>query len=418
MTDTSAHFRSVLRGYDPAQVDQHVHKLAQAAAAAQQEAGERTIEVSKLEAARVQLQGELERQAQRARDVAEAQLKAAAPTYAGLGERIGSILTLADKEADEMRTRAQADAAHHHALADESALATRQQSDDYATETRSTVDSEVARILEEAKRHADSLLDDADRQAMARLEEAEAVYERARAKSAAAAVDFETTLAARRETSALELLAEISTAEQQLAAVQARSEEIRKDSERAQHEAASRSAQQLEQASTQALTLVAEAKTKAERIRGDSERELAAATQRRDSINAQLTNVRQMLATLGGVAMVAPMELPDASADQPEVAADAEGQESLAAAEAEGLATVAADQVDGASTNAGDDIETEVAPEAELAPDEAGLSDRDRQRRAMTGGPTDLGVAAEEHAEEPQPDNRTSKPGRKAGSRR
>jgi len=443
MTDSSAHFRSVLRGYDPAQVDQHVHELAQAATVAQQEAAERTIEVSKLEAAHAQLQGELERQAQRARDVAEAQLKAAAPTYAGLGERIGSILTLADKEADEMRTRAQADAAHHHALADESALATRQTADDYATETRSTVDSEVARILEEAKRHADSLLDDADRQAMARLEEAEAVYERARAKSAAAAVDFETTLAARRETSALELLAEISAAEHQLAAVQARSEEIRNESERTQHEAASRSAQQLEQATAQALTLVAEAKAKAERIRGDSERELAAATQRRDSINAQLTNVRQMLATLGGVAIVAPLQMPDASADQPEAtaeaegqeslaAAEAEGQESLAAAEAEGLATVGADKVDGASTHPGDDIqaeatqtetnatetETNVATQAELAPGDEGRSVRDRQRRAMTGEPTQPGVPAEEQAGEGQPDNGTAKPGRKAGSRR
>ena len=395
MTDSNAHFRSVLRGYDPAQVDQHVHELAQAAAAAQQEAGERTIQVSKLEAASAQLQAELERQAQRARDVAEAQSKAAAPTYAGLGERIGSILTLADKEADEMRTRAQADAAHHHALADESALATRQKADDYATETRSTVDSEVARILEEAKRHADSLLDDADRQAMARLEEAEAVYERARAKSAAAAVDFETTLAARRETSALELLAEISAAEQQLGAVQARSEEIHNESERAQHEAASRSAQQLEQATTQALTLVAEAKTKAERIRGDSERELAAATQRRDSINAQLTNVRQMLATLGGVAIVAPIELPDVSAAQPEAAAEAEGQESLAAAEAEGLATVAADQADGPSTNAGDDTEADAltveVPAGDDTPDAA---------------------------KDEQPDHGSSKSGRKTGARR
>ena len=41
------------------------------------------------------------------------------------------------------------------------------------------------------------------------------------------------------------------------------------------------------------------------RASADSERELAAATQRRDSINAQLANVRQMLATLsGGVSMM------------------------------------------------------------------------------------------------------------------
>ncbi|MBE3073854.1 MAG: DivIVA domain-containing protein, partial [Actinobacteria bacterium] len=104
MTDSNANFRSVLRGYDPAQVDQHVHELAQAAAAARQEAGERTIQVRKLEAAQGQLTSEVERHAQRARALEEAQLKAAAPTYAGLGERIGSILTLADKEANELRT--------------------------------------------------------------------------------------------------------------------------------------------------------------------------------------------------------------------------------------------------------------------------------------------------------------------------
>jgi len=327
MTESNAHFRSVLRGYDPLQVDQHVHELAQAAAAARQEAGERTIEVRKLEAALGQLKIEVERQAQRARALEEAQTKAAAPTYAGLGERIGSILTLADKEASEMRARAQADAANHHALADESALATRKNADDYAAETRSAVDAEVARILEDAKRHADSLLDDADREAMARREEAEAIYERARAKSAAAAVDFETTLAERRETSARELVAEVAAAEQQLAAVQLRSEQAHNESEQAQRDAAARSAQQLEQATAHAQALVAEAKTKAERIRGDSERELAAATQRRDSINAQLTNVRQMLATLGGFAVVAPLEMAEPVADQPEAAAEVEVHE-------------------------------------------------------------------------------------------
>ncbi|MEO8889588.1 MAG: hypothetical protein ABI301_02055, partial [Jatrophihabitantaceae bacterium] len=45
---------------------------------------------------------------------------------------------------------------------------------------------------------------------------------------------------------------------------------------------------------------VAEAISRADRIRAESDRELVAASQRRDSINAQLTNVRQMLATLSG----------------------------------------------------------------------------------------------------------------------
>jgi hypothetical protein len=323
MTDSTNHFRSVLRGYDPAQVDHQVHELAQAAKAARQEAAERTIQVSKLEAAQGQLRSEVERHVQRARALEEEQMKASAPTYATLGERIGSILTLADEEAGEMRARAQADAANHHALADESALATRQDADRYAAEMHSAAQAEAARFMEDAKQQADSVLDDADRQAMARCEEAEAVYERARAKSATAAVDFETTLAARRDSSALEFAAEVTAAEQQLATVRLQAEQTHIEAEQAQQEASSRSAQQLEQATSHAHALVSEAKTKAERIRGDSERELAAATARRDSINAQLSNVRQMLAALGGVAIANPLPAAEPAADQPGTTATA-----------------------------------------------------------------------------------------------
>ncbi|KGN38894.1 hypothetical protein [Knoellia subterranea] len=46
--------------------------------------------------------------------------------------------------------------------------------------------------------------------------------------------------------------------------------------------------------------MVTTAKEQADRIKRDSERELAAATARRDSITAQLSNVRNMLGTLGG----------------------------------------------------------------------------------------------------------------------
>ena len=47
MTDSPT-FRSVLRGYEPTQVDQVIHELRSAVAAARQEAAERTVEVSKL----------------------------------------------------------------------------------------------------------------------------------------------------------------------------------------------------------------------------------------------------------------------------------------------------------------------------------------------------------------------------------
>jgi hypothetical protein len=309
MTDSNLHFRSVLRGYDTAQVDRHMHELAQASAAARQEADERATTVSKLEAVQGQLRSEIERYAKRVRGLEESQTKAVTPSYAALGDRIGSILTLVDKEAAELRARAATEVAKHRALADEGAAATRRDADHYAQEIRSAADAKAARCLEDARRQADSLLDDADRQAAVRQEETEALYELARAKSATEAVDFETTLAARREASAAEFAADVSAAEQQLSTLRLRSEESRIESEQARQDAAFRSAQELDQAMTNARKLVAEARLKAEHIRGDSERELAAATLRRDSINVQLSNVRQMIASLGGAAIIDPLEL-------------------------------------------------------------------------------------------------------------
>jgi cell division septum initiation protein DivIVA len=356
MNESNTQFRSVLRGYDTAQVDQRVHDLTQAAEAAQREAGELSIQVSKLEAAQRQLRSDIEGHVARTHALEEAQKRVTAPTYIDLGQRIGSILMLADEEGNELRTRAQADAETHLALADESARGTRESADGYAMETRNATDAEAARVLEDARRRADSILDDADRQAAARREEAEAVYERARAKSAAAAADFETTLAARRETSAKEFAAQVAVAEQQLAAIQQRSEQTHHDSEQAQQEAASKSTNQLEHAISQAQALVAEAKTKAERIRDDSERVLAAATQRRDSINAQLTNVRQMLATLSGGGMANPSEPAEPERAEPEQAAPAtEQRDPLAAAEHQPVVTDVQGDEDTAHTDDGPD---------------------------------------------------------------
>ncbi|HEY5472846.1 MAG TPA: DivIVA domain-containing protein, partial [Candidatus Limnocylindrales bacterium] len=338
MSDYNVSFRSVLRGYDQAQVDQHVNELAQAAASSWQEATEHTRQINDLTIANAQLKSEVEGLSERARVLEEAQVEAAAPTYTGLGERIGTVLTLVDHEVNELRIRAQAGAANSRALAEEDALAIRLDAHKYARQTRSATEDEAAQILDEARQQADNLLEDArqqaesvrddarqdaenlrdetdrqtraredaDRQATARREEAEALYERARAKAAAAAVDFETTLAARREASAVEFAAQVTAAEQQLGTIRQRSEQARRDSDRAQQEAASKITRQLEQATARAHALVTEARAKAERIRDDSERELAAATARRDSINAEIANVRQDLAELSGATRINP----------------------------------------------------------------------------------------------------------------
>ena len=54
---------------------------------------------------------------------------------------------------------------------------------------------------------------------------------------------------------------------------------------------------------------MADAKGTAARVRADSDRELAAASQRRDAINQQLANVRQMLSALTGAVPAAALEV-------------------------------------------------------------------------------------------------------------
>jgi vacuolar-type H+-ATPase subunit E/Vma4 len=77
---------------------------------------------------------------------------------------------------------------------------------------------------------------------------------------------------------------------------------LRAEGDQLQAESARRAAQMQADAERKAEQIVADAMERADRIRAESERELAAATQRRNAINAQLSNVRQMLATLSGTA--------------------------------------------------------------------------------------------------------------------
>ena len=309
MTDSPT-FRSVLRGYEPTQVDQVIHELRSAVAAARQEAAERTVEVSKLSSLHDELRQHVAARDTEIATLHEAQRRASAPTFADLGHRIGAILGLADEEATELRATAERHAAQSRQAAEEAAAAARADADRYAADVRSKADSERARILEDARTAADEILDAADREASARREEAEAVFESQRAKAAAAAADFETTLAHRRDKAAEEFTAAMAQHERSLASIQERSSALAAESQAAHEGARAEAAELLEKARAEASALLAAARDHADRIKRDSDRELAAATARRDSITAQLTNVRQMLATLGGGVMVNPLAEP------------------------------------------------------------------------------------------------------------
>src|SRR6476646_4064602 len=177
MTD-STQFRTVLRGYEPSQVEEHLRSLTAAPERAQRFADE----------------------AQKWQGRAQAKQEApSAPTFADLGERVGEILTPANQEAVQMRTEATADAAAQRKDAEATAKRVKADAESHAAEVRSGAEAQAAQLVAEARRKAENILDEADRDATARREEAEAIYEQQRAKSAKAATDFETTLAERRE---------------------------------------------------------------------------------------------------------------------------------------------------------------------------------------------------------------------------
>jgi DivIVA domain-containing protein len=293
MSDNSTStFRTVMRGYEPAEVDRYIAQLTTAVQSANQRVEELGSQVEKLSS-----------DAEQARNKPVAVAKPAPPikaSFAEFGERVGRILALAEEEADEIRTAAVAETRRRIAELDSTTAASRTESERYADEVRTGAEQEAARIVEDAKRAADQLLDDADRQALARRREAEAVYEEQRAKAAKAAADFEQTLADRRDKAeaAFEERAEIS--EKELQAARNRVAKLRAEGDQLQAEAARRAQQLQADAERKAEQIVADAMERADRIRAESDRELAAATQRRDAINAQLTNVRQMLATLSG----------------------------------------------------------------------------------------------------------------------
>lgn len=348
MTDSPA-FRSVLRGYEPTQVDQAVHDLRAAVDAARQEAAERTVEVSKLTSLHDELRQHLAARDSEIAGLHEAQRRAAAPTFADLGQRIGTILGLADEEATELRATAEQQATASRQAAEETASATRADADRYAADVRSRADSECARILEDARSQADEILDAADREASARREEAEAVFESQRAKAAAAAADFEMTLAHRRDKAAEEFTAAMGQHERSLASIQERSSALAAESQAAHESARAEAAAMLDTARAEAANLVAAARDHADRIKRDSDRELAAATARRDSITAQLTNVRQMLATLGGGVIVNPL------ADPPSDPPSAPAATHVVAAVPEDGAAVRGEAADGAGHDSPDE---------------------------------------------------------------
>lgn len=314
-------FQTVFRGYDPVAVEQAIQSLKTGQASAVQEAAQKSVEITKLQSANDALANDLANMRVRLEEAERAPKDGTAPTYADLGPRISQILALAEEEAADIINRASYDAEEAISFAAKGAEEAKAQAELYAAETKSRVDAQAAKIVELAKREADDIVDHAEREASARRGEAEALFESQRAKSAAAAADFEKTLATRRDKAATEFQTLMAGHQASIAAAEERLANAQAEAKRVLDEATTEATQLRESAKAEASHVLETARANAERVRRDSERELAALASRRDSITGQLANVRQMLATLGG-ASLSQMDAVLSSDDEPTTSAE------------------------------------------------------------------------------------------------
>lgn len=289
-------FRTVLRGYDPTEVDRAIGDLCKARDQARAEAADAALSLNKAQAAIAQLEEQLS--GYRARLAKLESAKEETPAFSDIGARIGRMLALAEDESNELRQRAQAEADRvtNEAIAEAEQMTGN--ADRHSRDVISKADTEAARILEAAKRQADEIVDYADREAVARREEAEAVYEAHRARAAAAAAEFEQNLAERRDKANVEFETQSAGHEQAISKLRERHDNLELEAEQLLSGAKEQAELTMKAAREEAIQHVASARATAVKIRRESERELEAAVARRDSINAQLANLRQMLATL------------------------------------------------------------------------------------------------------------------------
>ena len=254
-------FRTVLRGFDPEQVKSAMDEMHTSVVTARRLAADRTIELTRMQDHLNQVQRRLDEATARIAEL-EKQSPQSAPSAGDVGARIGSILALANEEAEELRAAGRDQAQRTLAEADASARAARSEAERHADEVRLTARGDADQVVDEARQRAAALLDDANRDADARRAEAQAIVDSHRA---------------------------------QADAVAAFSGQIAKHTDRLQQ-----ASTRVEQLAHEEATLVQrQGQESTERIQRDTENQLAAVDARRQSITAQLSTVGELLQQLG-----------------------------------------------------------------------------------------------------------------------
>ena len=305
----SVPFDVALRGYDRDQVDAHLASLESEFSGALSERDRLAERVKHLESRveELHLQSDDEKPAEQP-----------ATALDGFGVRIEKIMRVAEGEAAAVRQEAKDESERERAEAKKKIAALQAAAEKDAAAHKQKVQSEASGLLDKARQEAARVRADADTQAAATREEASGHLESVRARAAQAAADFETALAKRRQKAEADHMARTTAAERELAETVARTDQLRAEAEKMRADAERRSQEMLAAAQRESAELVAEARAQADRTRRESERELASLSKRRDAITDQLRNVREMLSTLTGGAVVADSEpVADEPDDEP-----------------------------------------------------------------------------------------------------
>lgn len=283
MSVDNQEFRLVLHGYEPAEVD----ALRQALLSQFDEALANIRPVS---------------------DDASITLETPADSF---GKRLTKILSLAEEEASEIRGSAAARAEELRSDVEITTTQLRKDADEYATNRTDEAESFASKLVTDTEAKAAEMVATATSEAAAMREAASTVLDEQKAKAADIEATFERHMESEREKAETKLRAVLDDHQVRMHDLDELLETRRVEGERRHQDALAAARSILEDAHTRADGIVAEATATAESIRVDGEKEVAVISKQRDEINAQLSNVREMLASLtGGSIPAAPIPAP------------------------------------------------------------------------------------------------------------
>jgi cell division septum initiation protein DivIVA len=287
-------FDVVKRGYDKAQVEDHLERLdadlkllAADRDAAVSQANDLARQLEKARSEIDDLRGQVDR------------LSLPPTTLEGLSERLQRMLRLAQEEANETKARAEAEAGHIRARAEEEGAALRQRYEQMIRDLdarRAAMETEHKNVLETARGEAARITGEADKLRADRDEAAAQARAKADSDSLTKRTqveeDFEIAMSARR-TDAMRTLAEQEAASKNEAEKRVR--EATEEANRRRHDSIAEATARLREATDESHRRVREATDESTRRVNDATRRVEQMRVLRNRIAGQLTEARGLI---------------------------------------------------------------------------------------------------------------------------